>query len=699
MEALNVLETHFMDELFRNVENSLSTENRMLGYPVSIIYTATSVLMEFMDRFKIGYHQYEIEKMCKGFSSMPKNNIVLSHKSDDGLLEILFGLLSEGSDFESKKKSGSERTPDEIIDYMLDIVGYHGTEIINKAIIDPACGTGTFIAKMTQRFLKALEGEKNIDVVKEKLLRKELIKAFDTKPCNVYVTKIVLISILIRNHVIREVKDIIEMLHHLPILCRDFLKVTAKADYVVGNPPYIRIQNLPDQYRKFMKENYVSATGRFDIYACFIENSDKILAKNGKMCLITSDKYLTANYGIGIRRYLCQKGHVRKIVDLFDTKFFGAAVLPAIILCENSTSINDNIEYIGIKRTSKKQRYDCLTGKDFFEYIEREEPKNKIIVRCGTGEGELFEVSRSVVKLPVEGGTWNFSSVSENDIKSKIDAKRYCTVQDIFDVCVGIKTTADAVFVKPMTEEFIKERGLEQEVIYPLIQSFDICKWAVSWGDNSKDRYILYPHREKQGNMFAIPLDDIPNAKKYLEECSDILKKRTYLTESKTREWYECWVPQKLSRFRQPKIVTRDIVSHNSFAYDDSGKLCQGNTFFLTCKQSVFARQYSSMTEKQYHLFALGMLNSKVMEYYQKMISGCLYSQKYRYTTTNMNKWPIPKIAFTEAVTIAELVDRLLCGQGSQDCIEEQIDDIMYEQFELGKDDISKIEKFIGIGK
>ena len=108
-----------MDELFRNVENSLSTENRMLGYPVSIIYTAASVLMEFMDRFKIGYHQYEIEKMCKGFSSMPKNNIVLSHKSDDGLLEILFGLLSEGSDFESKKKSGSERTPDEIIDYML----------------------------------------------------------------------------------------------------------------------------------------------------------------------------------------------------------------------------------------------------------------------------------------------------------------------------------------------------------------------------------------------------------------------------------------------------------------------------------------------------------------------------------------------------------------------------------------------------
>ena len=60
------------------------------------------------------------------------------------------------------------------------------------------------------------------------------------------------------------------------------------------------------------------------------------------MCFITSNKYLTANYGVGIRKYLSKKGHVRKIVDLFDTKFFGAAVLPAIILCENKDIQNDN---------------------------------------------------------------------------------------------------------------------------------------------------------------------------------------------------------------------------------------------------------------------------------------------------------------------------------------------------------------------
>ena len=92
--------------------------------------------------------------------------------------------------------------------------------------------------------------------------------------------------------------------------------------------------------------------------------------------------------------------------------------------------------------------------------------------------------------------------------------------------------------------------------------------------------------------MVAITLEEIPKTAEYLEECSDVLKKRSYLAESKSRMWYECWVPQKLSKFQQTKIVTRDIVSNNSFALDESGKLCQGNTFFLTRKVSIFTSEY-----------------------------------------------------------------------------------------------------------
>lgn len=688
-------ETVFIDKLFKSTDNVLSAQDKMLSYSVSTIYTATAVLIELMDRYGIQYSSEQIESLCKGFTAMKKEEIRFTDKTDSDLEEILFGLLTDKIDLESRKKSGSERTPGEIIEYMLDLINYKGNNIIGKCIVDPACGSGTFIAQITDRFADAVSNVEISKKIVDMLIYDKVIRAYDTKPSNTYVTKIVLVEVLIRKGIISEIEDILKLMKNLPVYCEDFLKIEEKTDFIVGNPPYIRLQNLSNEYRDFIKNNFLSATGRFDIYTCFIENADKLLNENGKMCLITSNKYLTANYGKGIRCYLSESRHVRKIVDLFDTKFFGAAVLPAIIVCENVDNHSKEIEYIGIKSTSLIGQISCRNIRELFNYVENVMSGNKSVISFGIEDSVSFELVHSVVAIPMRGKTWNFSSDKENDIKAKLEKNRYCTLGDIFDVCVGIKTTADSVFVKPMTENFIKERAFEKDVIYPLIQSFNVEKWNISWGKSSKDRYILYPHKEVEGTMIAVPLENIPNTRKYLVEHEDILKKRTYLTELKTREWYECWVPQKLSKFQQPKIITRDIVSYNSFAYDNSGKLCQGNTFFLTRKPSVFTIEYSSMSEEEYYLFVLGMLNSKVMEYYQKMISGCLYSQKYRYTSTNLNRWPIPKISVEHAMLISMLVESLLNGNERQDNAEMNINEIMYEQFELTKEEIAKVEEFV----
>lgn len=412
--------------------------------------------------------------------------------------------------------------------------------------------------------------------------------------------------------------------------------------------------------------------------------------------MITSNKYLTANYGVGIRDYLSRTGHVRKLVDLYDTKFFGASVLPAIIMCENSELKSHDVDYIGIKTSEQKPRYHCMDTSQLFKYIESEIKCSKNVILCGNEDTKILEVSRSKVVIPMNGRTWNFSASDENEIKTKMDENKMCSLKDVFDVCVGIKTTADVVFVKPMTEKFVDEHGFEDNVVYPLIQSFNVNKWNVSWGESTKDRYILYPHREIEGNMVAIPLEEIPRAGEYLEECSDVLKKRSYLWESRTRMWYECWVPQKLSKFKQTKIVTRDIVSNNSFALEELGRLCQGNTFFLIKNSSIFSIEYAELSERQYYCFTLGILNSKALEYYQKMISGCLYSRKYRYTTSNLNRWPMPRIHKSDAVKMAEYVDELMSGSNHKDELEKAIDKIVYDAFGLAEKEVSKIESFIG---
>lgn len=687
-------ETGFIDKMFSNVENELSAQDKMLNYSISAIYTATAVLIEVLRRNEIEYTDEQIEKLCVGFSNMEKNKVTFSDKSESELDEILFGLLTDGIDLESRKKSGSERTPNEIVKYMLDMIGYNENISVNKSIVDPACGTGTFVKQMIDRFIDGLVKNDMINAVREKLLVQKLVRAYDTKPSNVFVTKMVIICALVKKNLISNMKDVLEMEQVLPVYCQDFLEVEEKADYIIGNPPYIRLQNMPVEYRIFLKNNFACATGRFDIFTCFLEKSDALLNENGKMCLITSNKYLTANYGIGIRDYLSSTSHVRKLVDLYDTKFFGAAVLPAIIMCENSKPESDYVDYIGIKTTEQEAQDHCLDANELFDYIENKIKCGKSTVLYGSKETKVFEVSRSKARIPMGGKAWNFTTSDDNMIKTKMDEQKLCSLKDVFEVCVGIKTTADTVFVKPMTEKFIHEHRFEDFVVYPLIQSFNVNRWNISWGESMRDRYILYPHREVDGNMVAIPLEEIPQAAAYLKECSEVLKKRSYLIESKTRMWYECWVPQKLSKFKQTKIVTRDIVSSNSFALDESGNLCQGNTFFLIKKPTIFLMEYTELSEHQFYCFALGVLNSKAVEYYQKMISGCLYSQKYRYTTSNLNRWPIPRISKADAMKIAGYVDRLISGDS--DKLEKEIDEIVYQAFAFTEDEVLKIEEFIG---
>lgn len=456
-------ETKFIDKMFGKVENELSAQDKMLNYSISAIYTATAVLIEILNRNKIEFNEKQIEKICVGFSNMDNSQTSFADKTEEELDEILFGLLTDGIDLESRKKSGSERTPDEIIKYMLDIIGYDETVSYAKTIVDPACGTGTFVKQIIDRFIDGLYVNEVTNTYKEKLLEHKLIRAYDTKPSNVFVTKIVIISSLVKRNLIREMKDVLDMAIKLPVYCRDFLCVGDNSDYIIGNPPYIRLQNMSIEYRKFIKDNFVSATGRFDIFTCFLEKSDKLLNENGRMCLITSNKYLTANYGVGIRKYLSQTGHVRKLVDLYDTKFFGAAVLPAIIMCENSKRDNCEVDYIGIKTAEQDVQYECLNANELFDYVENELTCGKRFVFYGDEDKQVFEVSRSKVKMPADGKTWNFSTSDENTIKIKMDK---VLPIDIIDERITDKLIGEKLDISLST----KQRGqqLERMVAYQL---------------------------------------------------------------------------------------------------------------------------------------------------------------------------------------------------------------------------------------
>lgn len=604
-----------------------------------------------------------------------------------------------------RKKSGTEFTPQEIVEFMYEAIGYKGEIVLKSKLFEPSCGSGIFVVEAIKRVISQI-GCKDKKYIKKLLLEDNIVKAIDINPVNIIVTRYLIICTLIENGIELEKSDIIEFIQLLPIHLENALDVNEneKYDFIVGNPPYIRLQNLDLDYRNFIKDNFRSATGRFDLYVCFIEKCIKLLKDNGTISLITSNKYFTANYGKGIRSFIKENLDVEFIFDLNDTKFFEASVLPAIIQGKKNTNIQDDeFEYFSIKENNNIDI--SFEEQNIFEVIlellnSKEEMKDNFKIDIN-GKVVNIEFIASIEKICNKKDQWNFGSKQYNDIKKFIESQEVDLLENIADVCVGVKTTADTVFVKPMSYNFIKEMNFENELIYPLIQSDNVERWNINWIESKKNSgYILYPHIVNGNKMVAADLDKYPNIKNYVYDNEAILKARTYLMESNTRMWYECWVPQHLNKFRKPKIVTRDIVSENCFAIDYQGRICQGNTFFITLKNTD---NLYGLSEEEYLKFLLGILNSEIMEFYHKTISGSLYSKKFRYTTSNLNRWNIPIIKKENIESVNIIISLVEYNiNNSSDNIkikenEDKINNIVYKLYNVNLDMQSDIKAFIKV--
>lgn len=717
-ERIDAIEGNFFDEYYNNIGKNdvdflstnkhlkkLSDRQKMIVYHSTIMAISINALSKILDSQKIKYDKEQLNVIMPFYNEVTDGDVeaklssIFSNIDRYEIEELLITSLTDNVSLLSRKSSGTEITPKSVVDFMLDSVGYKNTTVLESSILEPACGTGRFISQIIKRVIsQTAEKEKFMQLIMDK----KRVVAYDINPLNTFISKIIAVINLISEYESVTIGEVVNLFQHIPFTTKDVLRERiADFDFVIGNPPYIRLQNLPLETRNYIKNKYVSSTGRYDTYVCFIEAAINALKEKGRFSFITSNKYFTANYGVGIRKFISTNLEVSLLFDLADTKYFKASVLPAIISGERCSSpTNSSVPFCHIKMDTN-DREGTERIEDIFEFTLRTLESNKSHTGNYIIDNHRFEIpvefAYSRVKMPKDGKQWNFSSSKDSEIKAKIEGASLLRLSDIFDICVGIKTTADSVFVKPMTKDFILEKDFERELIYPLVQSFNVERWGIKWDENNrKDRFILYPHVDNNGKTEAVDLSDYPMVSKYLYDNEDVLKARKYLADSKTRQWYECWVPQTLEKFKKKKIVTRDIVSHNSFAIDFEGRLCQGNTFFLNMTGYALSKTGFDGTEEDLLYYILGILNSNVMEYYQKLISGSLYSKKYRYTTGNLSRWPIKEFPNNDiGYQIIEIVKELTETAESSCKNEEELNKLIYSLYGLSSAEINEIESFL----
>jgi adenine-specific DNA-methyltransferase len=417
------------------------------------------------------------------------------------------------------------------------------------------------------------------------------------------------------------------------VRCEDFLVagtaptegLQSTYDLVISNPPYVRTQVLGAARAQDLARQY-GLTGRVDLYHAFVAAMTANLGEGGLLGLLCSNRFLTTKGGHSLRSLLLRNYEIREVWDLGDTKLFDAAVLPAVIVARRATKPAPRAgKFVRVYEDTASPRGDQADEDSLLGALVGDaEGAVRVIDRCFTIErGELLEANAA--------RPWRLTSPSGSHWLNVVKKHSASCLGDIGPIRVGIKTTADTVFIRQSWDDLPEEMRPEGELLHPLLTHRVAERWRAEERKGSA-RWVLYPHEVQGGRRGPIDLAQYPRAAAYLEEHRSRLEGRSYLRKAR-RAWYEIWVPQQPSAWASPKLVWPDISERPRFFLDRTGSIVNGDCYWLSC---------GGLPEAEM-LLALAVANSSfALRYYDLCCGNRLYAGRRRFITQYLEGLPIP---------------------------------------------------------
>ena len=197
------------------------------------------------------------------------------------------------------KKDGVVYTPEPVVEKMLDMMGYLPDiypHLLSRHIVDNSCGTGNILLQVLKRYVEAANIIYGRITYTPFDLRMAVINKacehihgieIDKRACDECKTRL--------DKYLMDFFGVDSVNTNWDIRCQDALDMKERDikayDYVIGNPPYIRVHDLECDLSgyEFTEE------GMKDIYIAFYELSLKMVKEGGKICYITPSSWFTSN--------------------------------------------------------------------------------------------------------------------------------------------------------------------------------------------------------------------------------------------------------------------------------------------------------------------------------------------------------------------------------------------------------------------
>lgn len=437
-------------------------------------------------------------------------------------------------------------------------------------------------------------------------------------------------------------------------------------DIIVGNPPYVRQEILGEDFKKYAKSHYKNTfSGTADLYVYFIEKSLSILKKDGLYSIIVANKWMRANYGESLRKFLKTK-RIIEIIDFGDLPVFTTATTYPCIIKVNNDKPKDfraiqvkDLDFTSLKDVVKKESY-------------------------------------SVDVDSLEDKGWSLSNNKESALINKIK-QAGISLNKYIDgkIYIGLKTGLNEAFVidEERKNNLIKEDAKSKEIIIPIVEGKNLNRYKYPQADKW---LILFPKgftnakkTENKNYKIEAEYNGIFN---YLNQYKDKAQKRS----DQGDYWWEVRACDYYEKFKKEKICWGNLSLKTPFTLDS-------NKYFLNMPACMIP-----INDK----YLLGVLNSKISWYYLKIISAERAGGFIEVKPMYVEQIPIPNNPNLKIKTeIISLVEEMLSTQkeisinkneSTKQVLEEKcnildtkLDKLVYELYGLDEKDIDIIKEVL----
>lgn len=440
-----------------------------------------------------------------------------------------------------------------VVETILDLVGYTADrDLAGMVMVEPACGAGAFLGPIAERLSLSCRnhGRSLIDGM-------EAIEALDLLDHNVKLSRDLVTQQLLGNGWDR---DLVDKVVNAWIRQGDYLLADSAvrgADFVVGNPPYIRLEDVPDARMNAYRAACLTMGGRADIYVGFYEVGLRSLKPRGRLGFICADRWMRNQYGRQLRELVSRRYSMDIVVTMHDVDAFHEQVsaYPAITVISNgdqgSAIAADTTREFGPQQAEELSAWVVNPAESL---ISRSSYQAARLPHWFTG-GDSWPAASSARLAMLEDLSDRFPLLEDQATRTRVG--------------IGVATGADGVFITTGKDA----ADVEEERLLPLAMVRDTASGTLDWHGT----HLIDPW-DAHGNL--IKLADYPRLARHFEKHGAALRERYVATKQPDR-WYKTIDKVDHQLTARPKLLFPDMKLTIHPVLDPGGLYPHHNLYYI----------------------------------------------------------------------------------------------------------------------